>query len=99
VKKEDEVVLDDTCTYDPLDESYNGCGNKGMGKDSMPMLDRPRLRTGRHLKNFGGMGVHDTSQSSPSPRRVFRSDRAPHHKFWRGVSLKAKRCLKSEFKQ
>jgi hypothetical protein len=37
---------------------------KDMGKDSMPMLDRPRLRTGGPLKNFGGMEVHDASQSS-----------------------------------
>jgi len=68
---------------------------KDMGKDSMPMLDRARLRTAGPSKNFGGMEVHDASQSSPSPRHVFRSDRAPHHKFRRGVSLKAKRCLKS----
>src|SRR5260221_14792059 len=31
----------------------------------MPMLDRPRLRTGGPSKNFGGMEVHDASQSSP----------------------------------
>ena len=28
---------------------------KDMGKDSMPMLDRPRLRTAGPSKNFGGM--------------------------------------------
>src|SRR5258708_35710276 len=31
----------------------------------MPMLDRPRLRTGGRSKDFGGMEVHDASQSSP----------------------------------